>query len=77
MHERARLLGGQLEVTSAPDEGTRIIVRIPAPARGDGTEEPPATNTVDGRRELASAGSASTGSGRNTRPAKGAGKDGA
>jgi len=31
MHERARLLGGQLEVTSAPNEGTRVVVTVPAP----------------------------------------------
>ena len=31
MHERARLLGGMLEVTSAPNEGTRVVASVPAP----------------------------------------------
>lgn len=30
MHERARILGGSLEVRSAPSRGTRIIARLPA-----------------------------------------------
>ena len=38
MQERARLLGGQLEVTSAPDEGTRIDVCVPAPQRSEPLE---------------------------------------
>ncbi|MBA3767486.1 MAG: hypothetical protein H0W99_10945, partial [Acidobacteria bacterium] len=31
MRERAALVGGTLEVESHPEEGTRVIVRIPAP----------------------------------------------
>jgi two-component system NarL family sensor kinase len=30
MHERARLLGGQLVVNSAPNEGTRLVISVPA-----------------------------------------------
>jgi two-component system, NarL family, sensor kinase len=53
MHERARLLGGQLEVTSAPDEGTRIDVRVPAPQRAE-LPEPAFRGSADGQtRELA------------------------
>jgi signal transduction histidine kinase len=29
MAERARLLNGELEVTSAPGEGTRVTTRLP------------------------------------------------
>jgi signal transduction histidine kinase len=32
MRERAKLLGGQLEVSSAPGKGTRITARVPAGA---------------------------------------------
>lgn len=35
MRERAELTGGQLEVRSAPGQGTRITVRIPYPGVGD------------------------------------------
>jgi two-component system NarL family sensor kinase len=31
MKERARLLGGELEVNSSPGHGTQIVVRVPAP----------------------------------------------
>ncbi len=30
MHERVELLGGKLEIDSAPEEGTRVTVRLPA-----------------------------------------------
>jgi two-component system NarL family sensor kinase len=33
IQERAKLLGGQLEVTSTPESGTRIVVRVPAPSQ--------------------------------------------
>jgi signal transduction histidine kinase len=45
MRERARLLGGQLEVDSAPGQGTQIVVRVPAP-RG----REPVTATVGAER---------------------------
>jgi signal transduction histidine kinase len=32
MEERARLLGGQLEVDSAPGRGTEVSLRFPTPA---------------------------------------------
>jgi signal transduction histidine kinase len=32
MEERARLLGGQLEVDSAPGRGTEVRLRFPTPA---------------------------------------------
>jgi two-component system NarL family sensor kinase len=38
MQERARLLGGRLDVDSAPTVGTRIVVTVPAPARSPATE---------------------------------------
>jgi two-component system NarL family sensor kinase len=31
MKERARLLGGELEVNSSPGHGTQVVVRVPAP----------------------------------------------
>jgi signal transduction histidine kinase len=31
--ERTRMLGGQLQINSAPDQGTRIEVTIPTPER--------------------------------------------
>jgi PAS domain S-box-containing protein len=34
MRERAALVGGMVEVESHPEEGTRVIVRIPAPSVG-------------------------------------------
>lgn len=34
MRERAQLLGGSLEIRSAPDEGTTLIVRIPLSKEG-------------------------------------------
>jgi PAS domain S-box-containing protein len=36
MRERAALVGGTAEVESHPDEGTRVIVRIPAPPAAQG-----------------------------------------
>jgi two-component system, NarL family, sensor kinase len=32
MRERAKLLGGRLEISSAPGKGTRVVARVPAPA---------------------------------------------
>ena len=29
MRERARLLGGRLEISSAPERGTRVVARVP------------------------------------------------
>jgi two-component system, NarL family, sensor kinase len=40
MQERARLLGGQLEVTSTPASGTRIVVTVPAPNRSQAADKP-------------------------------------
>jgi two-component system sensor histidine kinase NreB len=34
MKERAQLLGGTMDIRSAPDDGTTIIVRIPLPKEG-------------------------------------------
>ena len=34
MRERAQLLGGTLDIRSAPDDGTTLIVRIPLPKEG-------------------------------------------
>jgi len=38
MRERAALLGGRIDIASAPGEGTRVHVTIPLspPDRGDG-----------------------------------------
>jgi signal transduction histidine kinase len=33
MQERARSLGGSIEIDTAPDKGTRICVSVPLPAR--------------------------------------------
>jgi two-component system sensor histidine kinase DegS len=33
MHERIQLLGGEMEITSAPSSGTRIDIRVPIAAR--------------------------------------------
>lgn len=35
MTERVRLLGGDFDIESGPDAGTRISARIPLPASGD------------------------------------------
>lgn len=35
MRERAQLVGGTLEIRSAPDDGTTLIVRIPLPKEGN------------------------------------------
>ena len=40
MQERARLLGGRLEVNSSPGDGTRIVVEVPAPARPEPSGTP-------------------------------------
>jgi signal transduction histidine kinase len=32
MRERAKLLGGRLEVSSTPGKGTRVVARVPADA---------------------------------------------
>jgi signal transduction histidine kinase len=29
MHERAKLAGGDLEIVSAPDQGTRVSFKVP------------------------------------------------
>ncbi|MGG1660450.1 sensor histidine kinase [Brevibacillus sp. NRS-1366] len=34
MKERAQLLGGTVDIRSAPNEGTTVIVRIPLPKEG-------------------------------------------
>jgi signal transduction histidine kinase len=32
MRERAKLLGGRLQITSTPGKGTRVAARVPATA---------------------------------------------
>lgn len=41
MRERARLLGGQLQVASASGEGTRLVVRVPTSEREPGAQREP------------------------------------
>jgi signal transduction histidine kinase len=36
MNERAKLMGGALEVTSRVGEGTRVCIRVPVARRGEG-----------------------------------------
>jgi two-component system sensor histidine kinase UhpB len=44
MHERARWLGGRLEVSPAPDGGTRVSVAIPLDFEApDQVDVPPAS----------------------------------
>jgi signal transduction histidine kinase len=31
MHERAELIGAQLEIHSAPDQGTRLVITLASP----------------------------------------------
>ena len=38
MQERARLLGGRLDVSSTPSEGTRVVVTVPLPSRMEPAE---------------------------------------
>ncbi|RZL37230.1 MAG: hypothetical protein EOP35_09195 [Rubrivivax sp.] len=40
MTERARLLGGELSVTSAPGQGTQIAARLPFPTQADHDDTP-------------------------------------
>ena len=37
MRERAKLLGGRLQISSAPGKGTRIVARVPITSSEDGT----------------------------------------
>ncbi|MES1262453.1 MAG: ATP-binding protein [Acidobacteriota bacterium] len=46
MEERARELGGDIQIESAPGRGTRITVRLPYPARPEETND---TNSDSGR----------------------------
>jgi signal transduction histidine kinase len=43
LHERAELIGAQLEIHSAPDRGTRLVITLPSPDDENASEE--LTNT--------------------------------
>ena len=43
LHERAELIGAQLEIHSAPDQGTRLVITLLSPDDENASEE--LTNT--------------------------------
>jgi signal transduction histidine kinase len=38
LHERAELIGANLEIHSAPDQGTQLVITLPSPEGGDVSE---------------------------------------
>ncbi|ODP33424.1 PAS domain-containing protein [Pandoraea sp. ISTKB] len=62
MRERALMLGGAFEIDSAPGQGTRILVRIPARAGAGGLTGVDTPHERDSLHDAAPAGAAEAGS---------------